>query len=198
MSQKTRAPLSPASASAGWDAGSHQHCSSLLLPLLSLAFTRSSENLPKVPLQSWHHEAEVFPPLVLQPGTPPITVPASQPSHNILVPVMPCCADLPSDLLPLYYKSYEEHKLFNKFGRPVWKFKLPFNFLFFFLLTPSIPWNFAELREEFHKSQLLHLGFQMDKNWHFMLKGFFDTILLSPHHVQKSTFQTRVPGLQAS
>ncbi|KAM6417538.1 uncharacterized protein J5M81_004940 [Pluvialis apricaria] len=83
------------------------------------AFQRSSENLPKLPLQSWHPDAPILPQLLLQPGTPPITALPSQPPRNVLVPAMPCHADPPRDLLPLYYRSYEEHKLYNKFRRPV-------------------------------------------------------------------------------
>ncbi|KAM6211081.1 uncharacterized protein WM294_007499 [Sarcoramphus papa] len=85
----------------------------------NLAFQRSPENLPKLPLQSWDPEAQVLPQLALQPGTPPITTLPSQAPRNILLPAMPCHADLPRDLLPLYYRSCEEHKLFNKFGRPI-------------------------------------------------------------------------------
>ncbi|XP_074954366.1 uncharacterized protein LOC142059253 [Phalacrocorax aristotelis] len=80
----------------------------------NLAFQRNPENLPKLPLQSWHPKAQV-----LQPSTPPITTQLSQPPRNVLLPTMPCCADLPGDLLPLYYRSYEEHKVFNKVGRPI-------------------------------------------------------------------------------
>ncbi|KAK4828920.1 hypothetical protein QYF61_001541 [Mycteria americana] len=57
--------------------------------------------------------------MVLQPSTPPSTTLPSQPPRNILLPAMPCRADIPRDLLPLYYSRYEEHKLFNKFGRPI-------------------------------------------------------------------------------
>ncbi|XP_064307193.1 uncharacterized protein LOC135313233 [Phalacrocorax carbo] len=85
----------------------------------NLAFQRNPENLPKLPLQSWHPKAQVLPQLVLQPSTPPITTQLSQPPRNVLLPTMPCCADLPGDLLPLYYRSYEEHKVFNKVGRPI-------------------------------------------------------------------------------
>ncbi|KAM6092365.1 sushi domain-containing protein 3-like [Theristicus caerulescens] len=82
----------------------------------------SPENLPKLPLQSWHPDAQVLPQLVLQPSTPPIAALPRQPHrkpHDAVLPAMPCHADLPRDLLPLHYRSYEEHKLFNKFGRPV-------------------------------------------------------------------------------
>ncbi|XP_075013716.1 uncharacterized protein LOC142085527 [Calonectris borealis] len=85
----------------------------------NLAFQRSPENLLKLPLQSWHPEAQVLPQLVLQPSTPPLTALPSQPPRNVPLPALPCPADLPRDLLPLYYRSYEEYKLFNKFGRPV-------------------------------------------------------------------------------
>lgn len=119
VSQRSRAPLSPASALPGRAAGSNQRCSPLLPPPLPLAFTRSPENLPKLPLQSWDPEAQVLPQLALQPSTPPITALPSQVPCNILLPAMPCHADLPRDLLPLYYRSCEEHKLFNKFGRPI-------------------------------------------------------------------------------
>ncbi|PKU47187.1 sushi domain-containing protein 3 [Limosa lapponica baueri] len=85
----------------------------------NLAFQRSPENLPKLPLQSWHPEAQVLPQLLLQPGAAPITALPSQPPRNLLVPALPCHADLPRDPLPLYYRSYEEQKLFNKFRRPV-------------------------------------------------------------------------------
>ncbi|CAM9989474.1 unnamed protein product [Bubo scandiacus] len=81
----------------------------------NLAFQRSPENLPKLPLQSCHPKAQVLPQLVLQPSTPPINALPSQPPRNIPLPAMPCHADLPSHLLPLY----EEHKLFNKFRKPV-------------------------------------------------------------------------------
>lgn len=67
--------------------------------------------MPKLSLQSWHPDAQVLPQLLLQPGTPPIATLPSRPPHNILVPTMPCHADPPRDLLPLYYRSYEEHKL---------------------------------------------------------------------------------------
>ncbi|XP_064010916.1 uncharacterized protein LOC135181612 [Pogoniulus pusillus] len=83
----------------------------------SLVFQRSPENLPKLPPQSWHPEA--LPQLVLQPGTLPITALPSQLPRNVLLPAVSCRADLPRDPLPLYYRSYEEHKVFNKFGRPV-------------------------------------------------------------------------------
>ncbi|XP_054023920.1 sushi domain-containing protein 3-like isoform X1 [Dryobates pubescens] len=82
----------------------------------NLAFQRSPENLPKLPLRSWHPEA--LPQLVLQPGTAPIAALPGQPPRNILLPAVPCRADLPRDPLPLYYRSYEEHKVFKKFGRP--------------------------------------------------------------------------------
>ncbi|XP_059672673.1 uncharacterized protein LOC132316908 [Gavia stellata] len=85
----------------------------------NLAFQRSPENLPKLPLQSWCAEVHVLPQLVLQPGTPPIAPLPSQPPRNILLPAMLCPADVPRDLLPLYYRSYEEHKLFKKFRRLV-------------------------------------------------------------------------------
>ncbi|XP_064900754.1 sushi domain-containing protein 3-like [Columba livia] len=85
----------------------------------NLAFQRSSENPPKLPLQSWHPKAQVLPQLVFQPGSSPITALPSQPPHSLLLPDMPCPADLPGDLLPLYYRSHEEHKLFTKFKRPV-------------------------------------------------------------------------------
>ncbi|XP_072722771.1 uncharacterized protein [Ciconia boyciana] len=85
----------------------------------NLAFQRSPENLPKLPLQSWHPEAQVLPQLVLRPSTPPCTTLPSQPPRNVPLPAMPCRADIPRDLLPLYYRRYEDHKLFNKFGRPV-------------------------------------------------------------------------------
>lgn len=193
-------PLALPSASARWDVGSHQHYSSLLLPLLSLAFARSSENLPKVPLQSWHQEAEVLPQLVLQPGTTPITVLPSQLSHNILVPVMPCCADLPSDLLPLYYRSYEEHKLFNKFGRPVWNFKF-FSFNFFFpLFSFSIINSLKLCRAQGRISQepITASGFSNGQNLTLHVERlFWYNPFISPPcpevHISK-----RVPGLQAS
>ncbi|XP_074681509.1 uncharacterized protein LOC141923776 [Strix aluco] len=81
----------------------------------NLAFQRSPENLPKLPLQSCYPKAQVLPQLVLQPSTPPINALPSQTPRNIPLPAMPCHADLPSHLLPLY----EEHKLFNKFRKPV-------------------------------------------------------------------------------
>ncbi|XP_074914195.1 uncharacterized protein LOC142045008 [Buteo buteo] len=85
----------------------------------NLAFQRSPENLPKVPPQPWYPEAGVLPPLALQPGTPPVAALPGHPSRSVLLPAVPCRADPPRDLLPLYYRSYEEHKLFDKFGRPV-------------------------------------------------------------------------------
>ncbi|XP_040451976.1 sushi domain-containing protein 3-like isoform X1 [Falco naumanni] len=85
----------------------------------NLAFQSSPENLPKLSQQNWHPDAPVLPQLVLPLGTPPITALPSLPPHNVLLPAMPCGADLPRDRLPLYCRSYEEHKLFNKFGRLV-------------------------------------------------------------------------------
>ncbi|XP_053912911.1 uncharacterized protein LOC128850997 [Cuculus canorus] len=80
----------------------------------NLAFQRSPKNAPKLFLQSWHPDAPVLPQLVLQPGTPPVNAVPSQPAHNVLVPAVPCHADI-----PLYYRSYEEHRIFNKFRMPV-------------------------------------------------------------------------------
>lgn len=57
--------------------------------------------------------------MALQPGTPPVAALPGHPSRSVLLPAVPCHADLPRDLLPLYYRSYEEHKLFDKFRRPV-------------------------------------------------------------------------------
>ncbi|XP_030301648.1 sushi domain-containing protein 3-like [Calypte anna] len=73
----------------------------------NLAFQRSPENLPKLPLQSWDPEALILPQLILQPGTPLISTRPNQPPHSRLLPAMPCPADLPRNLLPLYYRSYE-------------------------------------------------------------------------------------------
>ncbi|XP_075284875.1 uncharacterized protein LOC142362223 [Opisthocomus hoazin] len=84
----------------------------------NLAFHRSPENLPKLPMQSRRPEERVLPQLVLQPGTSPIAALPSQPPRSLLLPAMPCPADLPRDPLPLYYRSYEQQKLF-KFQRPV-------------------------------------------------------------------------------
>ncbi|XP_074428767.1 uncharacterized protein LOC141737719 [Larus michahellis] len=85
----------------------------------NLAFQRSPENLPKLPLQSWHPDAQVLPPLMLQPGTPPMAALPSHPPRTLPLPALPCHPHLPRDPLPLYYRSYEEQKLFNKFRRPV-------------------------------------------------------------------------------
>ncbi|KAJ7422791.1 sushi domain-containing protein 3-like [Pitangus sulphuratus] len=85
----------------------------------NLAFQSSPENQPKLPLESWRPDVQALPQLVLQPSTPPITALPSQLPRSILLPAMACHADLPRDLLPLYYRSYEEHKVFSKFENPV-------------------------------------------------------------------------------
>ncbi|XP_069713468.1 uncharacterized protein [Phaenicophaeus curvirostris] len=74
----------------------------------NLAFQRSPQNVPKLSLQSCPPDAPVLPQLVLQPGTPPINAVPSQPARNTLVPAV-----------PLYYRRYEEYRIFNKFRTPV-------------------------------------------------------------------------------
>ncbi|XP_062432850.1 uncharacterized protein LOC134140828 [Rhea pennata] len=86
------------------------------------AFQRSPENLPKLSMQSLHADMLVFPPAMLCPGTPPSVPTYGQLFHkpsNILLSAMPGHANLPRDLLPIYYRGYEEHNLLNKLERPV-------------------------------------------------------------------------------
>ncbi|XP_071406025.1 sushi domain-containing protein 3-like [Pithys albifrons albifrons] len=85
----------------------------------NVAFQSSPENQPKLPLESWHPDVQALPQLVLQPSTGPIAALPSQLPHNILLPTLACHADLPRDLVPLYYRSYEEHEVFSKTGMPV-------------------------------------------------------------------------------
>lgn len=81
-------------------------------PSLPLAFARSSENLPKLklPLQSAHPTAHLLPPWAAQPPAAP---------HRLLLPLGPDCIDLTRGLPPGCYRSYEDHQLLHKFGRPV-------------------------------------------------------------------------------
>ncbi|KAJ7404624.1 hypothetical protein WISP_144396 [Willisornis vidua] len=85
----------------------------------NVAFQSSPENQPKLPLESWHPDMQALPQLLLQPSTGPITTLPSQLPRNILLPTLACRADLPRDLVPLYYRSYEEHEVFSKTGMPV-------------------------------------------------------------------------------
>nr|XP_047917044.1 uncharacterized protein LOC125182462 [Anser cygnoides] len=83
--------------------GAHAGCS-------NLACQRSSENLPKLPLQSSGPGVHLLPPWAAQPPPAP---------HRLLLPGGPDCIDLTRGLPPGCYRSYEEHQLLHKFGRPV-------------------------------------------------------------------------------
>uniref|UniRef100_A0A8C3BAU8 Sushi domain-containing protein n=1 Tax=Cairina moschata TaxID=8855 RepID=A0A8C3BAU8_CAIMO len=76
------------------------------------ACQRSSENLPKLklPLQSAHPTAHLLPPWAAQPPAAP---------HRLLLPLGPDCIDLTRGLPPGCYRSYEDHQLLHKFGRPI-------------------------------------------------------------------------------
>ncbi|XP_050564270.1 uncharacterized protein LOC118250508 [Cygnus atratus] len=80
--------------------GAHAGCS-------NLACQRSSENLP---LQSSGPGVHLLPPWAAQPPAAP---------HRLLLPGGPDCIDLTRGLPPGCYRSYEEHQLLHKFGRPV-------------------------------------------------------------------------------
>ncbi|XP_010211209.1 PREDICTED: sushi domain-containing protein 3-like [Tinamus guttatus] len=86
------------------------------------AFQRSPESFPKPPAQSWHAEAPAFPQAVPHPGAPRSGPAYAQLLHTPstgLLSATPGRADLPRDLLPLYYRGHEDHKLLNKLQRPV-------------------------------------------------------------------------------